>query len=82
MGTDHGFASAMYAMGGGVQGNQVIANWPGLATQNLNNGDLEITTDYRTVLSEMLTKRMGVSDTSDIFPGFTGSQDIGLYNTV
>lgn len=82
LGTDHGYGSAMYALGGGVRGNQVITEWPGLATQNLNNGDLEITTDYRSVLSEMLIKRMGQSDLSTVFPDFSGDQEIGLFDPV
>lgn len=56
LGTDHGHGSVMFAMGGGVNGGQVITDWPGLATQNLYNGDLAITTDYRTVLSDELRK--------------------------
>ncbi len=82
LGTDHGYGSVMYAIGGGVRGNQVITQWPGLGTQNLNNGDLEITTDYRSVLSEMLAKRMRVSDLSTVFPEFSGTQDIGLFDPI
>lgn len=73
VGTDHGTAGLAYALGGGVNGGQVVSIWPGLKPAELEMGeDLKITTDLRTVLAEMLIKRLGTTDTSEIFPGFTG----------
>jgi len=73
IGTDHGTGGLAYLLGGGVNGGQIVSNWPGLATPNLEMGeDLKITTDLRTVLSELLTKRLGGTDTSQVFPGFAG----------
>jgi uncharacterized protein (DUF1501 family) len=67
-------------MGGGVNGGQVIADWPGLATQNLTLGeDLAITTDLRTLLSELLIKRLGGTDIAQVFPGFSGPTSAGLF---
>jgi uncharacterized protein (DUF1501 family) len=82
-GTDHGTGQLAYLIGGGVNGGQVIANpWPGLAPANLYNGeDLQITTDLRSVLSEMLTKRLGAnaSDLDTVFPGFTGPYSANVF---
>lgn len=68
-GTDHGTASLAYLMGGGVNGNQVISDWPGLDIGQ--NEDLQITTDLRTVITELLNKRLGGTDVGAVFPGFT-----------
>lgn len=69
-GTDHGRASVMFAMGGGVRGGKVYADWPGLSPESLEGpGDLRVTTDYRDVLGEMLSARLGHRDVSGVFPG-------------
>ena len=73
IGTDHGTGGLAYLLGGGVNGGQIVSDWPGLATPDLETGeDLRITTDLRTVLSELLSKRLGGTDTSQVFPGFAG----------
>ena len=71
-GVDHGWASAMFVMGGGVKGGQVITKWPGLAPEELNDGDLAVTTDYRHVLAEVLMNRGGLSSAaiSAVLPSF------------
>ncbi len=79
-GTDHGRASCMFAMGGGVIGKQVYGDWPTLAPAQLDGGDLRVTTDYRSVLAEALSKRCGnASKLADVFPGFTGQASSGLF---
>ena len=79
-GTDHGRGSCMFAMGGGVIGKQVYGNWPTLAPAQLEGGDLRVTTDYRSVLAEALSKRCGnASKLADVFPGFTGQASSGLF---
>jgi uncharacterized protein (DUF1501 family) len=78
-GTDHGHGSIMLAMGGGVNGGSVYTNWPGLAESNLNRGDLDVTTDYRTVLSELLAKRTGNDQSDFVFPGFEGPASLGIF---
>lgn len=68
-GTDHGHGGAMLVLGHGVRGGQVHAQWPGLAPERLYEGqDLAITTDYRDVLTEILTKRVGNADHASVFP--------------
>ncbi len=72
-GLDHGHGNALFVLGGGVNGGQVLANWPGLAPAALDNGDLAITTDYRDVLGEILARRLGVGPAglAAIFPQHT-----------
>ncbi len=71
-GTDHGHANAMFLMGGGVVGKKVHGDWPGLSTTKLDGpGDLALTTDYRDVLSEVLSKRLGNTVIRDVFPDYT-----------
>ena len=73
-GTDHGHANCMFVMGGDVKGGRVYGNWPGLADHQLNEGrDLALTTDFRSVLSEVLVKHVGVTDLKAVFPGFDTS---------
>ncbi len=76
-GTDHGTASLAYLMGGGVNGGQVISDWPGLDIGV--NEDLQITTDLRTVISEMLDKRLGGSNIGTVFPGFSGPTTVNAF---
>ncbi len=71
-GTDHGHGNTIFVMGGHVAGGQVIANWPGLHTDQLDDHrDLAITIDYRDVLSEVLVRRAGNSDISSVFAGYS-----------
>lgn len=78
LGTDHGRASFMLTMGGGVRGGKVYGKWPGLKKENLEGpGDLRVTTDYRCVLAEVLTKKLGRSNIEEVFPGFDRS-DLGI----
>jgi uncharacterized protein (DUF1501 family) len=70
-GTDHGHANCMFVMGGDVRGGRVYGRWPGLNDHQLNEGrDLALTTDFRLVLSEILTKHLAVTDLKTVFPGF------------
>jgi len=71
LGTDHGHGSCLFAMGDGIAGGQVIAQWPGLAPGQLDQGDLAVTRDYRDVLAEILVNRMGATNLGALFPGFT-----------
>jgi uncharacterized protein (DUF1501 family) len=70
-GTDHGHGNVMFLMGGGVNGGQVHARWPGLAPEALDDGDLAITTDYRDVLAEVVSRRLRNPALDQIFPGHT-----------
>jgi uncharacterized protein (DUF1501 family) len=71
LGTDHGRASAMLLLGGGINGGRVYGRWPGLAAAALEGpGDLPVTTDYRTVLAEVVARRLNpAAPLPAIFPG-------------
>jgi uncharacterized protein (DUF1501 family) len=79
-GTDHGIGGVMFAFGGGVRGGKVYGQWPGLSDANLLDGNLAITTDYRSVLSELLQKRMGNAASGEVFPGFVDGGALGMFN--
>ena len=72
LGTDHGRASAMFLVGDGVNGGKVYADWPGLEASQLDEvGDLRVTTDYRDVLGEALSSRVGGASPQTVFPNWT-----------
>ncbi len=72
LGTDHGHGSMMMLMGGNVKGGQVHGQWPGLNEgQLVGPGDLAVTTDYRDVLAEVLTKRLNNPTPEQVFPGYS-----------
>ncbi|TDR37374.1 uncharacterized protein (DUF1501 family) [Tahibacter aquaticus] len=78
-GTDHGTGNCLFVLGGGVAGGRVYADWPGLRDADLVRGDLAITTDYRSVLAEMLRKRRGETALAQVFPGFAGTMELGIF---
>ncbi len=82
-GTDHGHGGVMFALGGGVNGGSVYGQWPGLANEQLyDHADLAVTTDYRQVLSELLSARLQVASPQAIFPGFTPAlSPLGLFRS-
>jgi uncharacterized protein (DUF1501 family) len=67
-GLDHGYGNVMFVAGAGVKGGRYYGTWPGL-TDTLD-ADLLVTTDYRSVLAEVVSSRFG-SSTATVFPGFT-----------
>jgi uncharacterized protein (DUF1501 family) len=78
-GTDHGHGSFMMVIGGSVQGGKVYGKWPGLEKEQLFEGrDLAVTTDYRAVLSELVSGHLGQKDLTKVFPGFKPDVPLGL----
>jgi uncharacterized protein (DUF1501 family) len=72
-GTDHGHANVMFVLGGPVEGGKVYGRWPGLDQSQLYEGrDLALTTDFRLVLSEVVSRYLGNKDLKTVFPGFEG----------
>ena len=70
-GTDHGHASVSLVMGGGVRGGKVQGRWPGLEERSLYEArDLAVTTDFRDLLGELLTRHLGDRDLARVFPGY------------
>ena len=81
-GTDHGCGSLMLLMGSGVRGGRVYADWPGLRDIDLFNGDLDVTLDYRSVLTELLVRRMGGDTAVPVFPDVAGLPLPGCFSAV
>jgi uncharacterized protein (DUF1501 family) len=78
-GTDHGHGNVMFVLGGNVRGGRVLGRWPGLAPEVLYEGrDLDLTTDYRAVCSEVLQRHLEIKSSTAIFPGFRSSGSLGL----
>ena len=70
-GTDHGHANVMFVLGGPVRGGRVYGRWPGLDTSQLNEGrDLAVTTDFRRVLGEVVSRHLGNANLTSVFPDF------------
>ena len=82
LGTDHGTGAAAFVLGGAVSGGRVIADWPGLAKRERNDGrDLKITTDLRAVLRGVLSDHLQVPTAalnSEVFPGSAGLASVSL----
>ena len=79
-GTDHGHGSMMLALGGSIKGGSVYGDWPGLAAKQLYGpGDLEITTDYRTILAEVLKVKLGNKKVKKVFPDYKKEKYLGLF---
>ena len=78
-GTDHGHGNCMFVLGGGVNGGRVYGQWPGLAPENLFDGiDLNITTDYRDVLGEVVEKRLKNPALAEVFPTYMDWKNLGI----
>jgi len=70
-GTDHGHANCMLVMGGPIKGGRVYSRWPGMSEGQLYQGrDLAVTTDYRSVLGEIISKHLGDRNLKTVFPGY------------
>ena len=67
-GLDHGYGNVMFVAGAGVTGGYHCPSWPDLGTGL--DADVTVTTDYRSVLAEIVSSRFG-SSPSAVFPGFT-----------
>jgi uncharacterized protein (DUF1501 family) len=66
IGLDHGWGNMMLVLGAGVKGGYYAKDWPGLGSD-----DLQVVTDYRSVLTEILEKRFpeALTTSTPIFPG-------------
>lgn len=78
LGTDHGHGNVMLVLGGSVAGGRIYGKWTGLGASALNLGDVPITTDYRAVLSEVISATRGDLP-GMLFPGFTPGGTLGLF---
>ncbi|WP_256011500.1 DUF1501 domain-containing protein [Desertivirga xinjiangensis] len=73
-GTDHGRASCNFILGNGVNGGVVHGKVSPLAVENLEDGrDLAVTTDFRSVFSEVAGKHLKINNSAAIFPDWEGT---------
>ncbi len=74
-GTDHGRASCNFILGNNVNGGKVHGNVATLAKENLADGrDLAVTTDFRSVFSEVANKHLNLNNDSVLFPDWKGNK--------
>jgi uncharacterized protein (DUF1501 family) len=77
-GTDHGRASCNFILGNDVNGGMVHGSVPPLTIENLEDRrDLPVTTDFRSVFSEVADKHLLINNDRLLFPGWTG-KSIGV----
>ncbi|MFC6343808.1 DUF1501 domain-containing protein, partial [Nocardioides hankookensis] len=77
-GLDHGYGNVMFVAGAGVKGGRYYGSWPGLGTGD--DADLQVTTDYRSVLAEIVSQRFGAS-TAKVFPRFS-PESVGVMTSL
>jgi uncharacterized protein (DUF1501 family) len=75
-GTGHGQGGVMLIFGGPVQGGRVYTRWPGLEGGLNGRNFLQATTDFRTVLTEMIGHHLGCQVAEQVFPGFKDQTSI------
>jgi uncharacterized protein (DUF1501 family) len=79
-GTDHGHANVMFAFGGGIQGGKIYGDWPGLEREQLyEERDLNLTTDFRDVLGELVARQLGNTQINKVFPGYDQPKFRGIF---
>jgi uncharacterized protein (DUF1501 family) len=74
-GTDHGRASCNFILGNNVNGGLVHGKMQPLANENLEDGrDLAVTTDFRSVFSEVADRQLKVNNDRVLFPDWKGDK--------
>ena len=68
-GLDHGWGNMMLVAGAGVKGGKYYGTWPGLGDGTQVDADLQVTTDYRNVFAEIITRRFPDRSLAGVFPG-------------
>jgi uncharacterized protein (DUF1501 family) len=80
-GTDHGTGGVAFLAGGAVAGGRVAGQWPGIASQDLNEGrDVHATTDMRALFKGVLAGHLLVpADALDtrVFPESAAVRPMG-----
>lgn len=74
-GTDHGRASCNFILGNDVKGGIVHGKLNPLSVENLEDGrDLAVTTDFRSVFSEVADKHLKINNDKVLFPDWKGEK--------
>jgi uncharacterized protein (DUF1501 family) len=77
-GTDHGRASCNFILGNDVNGGLVHGQMLPLSVENLaDKRDLAVTTDFRSVFSEVAASHLKIQQTTSLFPDWDG-KNIGV----
>lgn len=75
-GTDHGHANAMFVIGNTVKGGKIYGDFKGLKSETLYEGrDLDVTTDFRDVFSEVAYSHLGTKDLRGLFPKYSSTKE-------
>ncbi len=79
-GTDHGVGGAAFLLGGAVKGGRVVADWAGLAKNQLLDGrDVRPTVDQRSIFKAVLADHMGLPGdliNARVFPASTATRQV------
>jgi uncharacterized protein (DUF1501 family) len=60
----------MMLVGGKVKGGKVYGSWPGLdPAARFESRDLQVTTDFRRVAGEAVSRHLGLKNLDAVFPG-------------
>lgn len=74
-GTDHGRASCSFIIGNDVNGGKVYGDLKELAVENLEDGrDLPVTTDFRSVFSDVASTHLKFNNDRILFPDWSGKR--------
>ncbi len=74
-GTDHGRASCNFILSNSIMGGNVYGDVKPLTMENLEDGrDLAVTTDFRSVFSEVADKHLRINNNKLLFPDWNGQQ--------
>ena len=74
-GTDHGRASCSFIIGNDVNGGKVYGDVKELAIENLEDGrDLPVTTDFRSVFSDVAGAHLILNNDKILFPEWDGKR--------
>ena len=81
-GTDHGRASCNFILGNNVNGGVVHGSVKPLSSENLEDGrDLAVSTDFRSVFSEVADRHLKINNDSILFPEWKGNK-IGVMHSI
>lgn len=74
-GTDHGRGSCCFILGNDVNGGKVHGTVKPLVIENLADGrDLAVTTDFRSIFSEVADKHLLINNDGALFPDWKGEK--------